>query len=219
MGQSEDLPSIITLPINGGKVWLVIGLLRVSIPPRSRSAPSLKFKATGHSTKFWTFPLVYIMGGRGEQPLNTHTFSPLYPLSPFLSTLFRSFLPVRFSFHKSVSSPAVAQQCPTSFQLSKSWGSWSPWVARHMLKLLGGGWWWLATEASQNNHPTMYIMKPREWTWLLYLHVCACAAVLKCGMLPVQPVDGQWCSMPLKRLNVPYESYSHIKILIHITAY
>lgn len=45
-GRLESYQPVITLPINGGKLWFIIGALRVSIPPRSRSALSLKSKAS-----------------------------------------------------------------------------------------------------------------------------------------------------------------------------
>lgn len=119
----------------------------------------------------------------------THSLSPPDPLSPFLSTLFRSFLPVRFSSYKSVSSPAVAQERLTLFQLSKSWDSWSPRVARHMLKLLGGGWWWLATEASQNN-PSHYVRNEARGVNLVTVsaYVCMCSCVLR--WLTARPTRG-----------------------------
>lgn len=68
----------------------------------------------------------------------------------------------------------------------------------HMLKLLGSGWCWLVTATSRPKHPTMYIMKPKEWTWYLMCVWCACAAVLTTGMLPIQPVDDTACLSKVK---------------------
>lgn len=113
---------------------------------------------------------------------------PLCSLLPFLSTLFRSFLPDKFPFPKHVSFPAAAQQWPASFQLSKIRNHWSQWTARHMLKPLDGGWQWLAT--LKNNHLTMYIIKQRDEIGWNQLSACMCTCIcVEMRLNAFQPVD------------------------------
>lgn len=73
--------------------------------PRSRSASTLTFKATGHSTKLLNISISFYNGRKKGNGCLTHTFA--HPPAPqfrplvafitfFLALLFRSFLPVRF---------------------------------------------------------------------------------------------------------------------------
>lgn len=116
-GRLESYQPVITLPINGGKLWFIISALRVSIPPRSRSAPSLKFKA---SRAFQKVPNISISLNNGRKGRSSswrqHVCS--YTHSSVTFSLLRGFFPIRFSCHRSVSFPA-GQPCSTSSKLSR----------------------------------------------------------------------------------------------------
>lgn len=133
-GRLESYQPVIILPINGGKLWFIIGVLRVSIPPRSRSAPSLKFKASRTFQKVPNISISLNNGRMGRRcSWRQHVCSYTHSSVTFSSRFASRFPPCQV-FLSSVSFPA-GQQCSASSQLSRICDGWKSRCELHAMLL------------------------------------------------------------------------------------